>query len=148
MLGGDDTEDLLREAVELLQPSVARYETAVAELWLARVTSSDVEARTLLRSALDSSLECGSPGLYRRAAAELRQRGVDVPAEPKDVRWVSVAERRIVDLAATGATYRAIAQDLFLTPAAVERTLADVRARLGVPPDATDGVLAAAMPPA
>jgi DNA-binding CsgD family transcriptional regulator len=142
-LGGQGAEAMLREALDLLGPSVARYECARAELALARVTGDTAEREALLRAALDRSLECGSPGLYREVAAELRSSGVDVPADPEEVVWVTATERRIATLAAAGGTSRAIAQDLFVTPLLVERTLAELRDRLGV---ATDAELAAALP--
>jgi DNA-binding CsgD family transcriptional regulator len=142
-LGGEGAEEMLREALDLLGPSVARYECARAELALARVTGDAAERVALLRAALSRSLDCGSPGLYREAAAELRASGVDVPADPEAVVWVSATERRIATRAASGATSRAIAQELFVTPPLVERTLAELRDRLGV---ATDAELAAALP--
>ncbi len=52
---------------------------------------------------------------------------------------LTATERRVARLAATGATASAIAQELFLTPAVVERTLAEVRKRLGVSTDAELG---------
>jgi DNA-binding CsgD family transcriptional regulator len=134
-LGGEGAEAMLREAYELLGPSVARYECARAELALARVTSSPSERESLLRAALGRALECGSPGLYRETATELRELGVDVPAEAGDVVSVSEVERRIVARLAVGHSYRDIAQELFLTLATVERTLSDLRARLGVDHD-------------
>jgi DNA-binding CsgD family transcriptional regulator len=142
-LGGDDAEAMLREGLDLLRPSVARYECARAELALARVTGDPAERRSLLRAALDRSLECGSPGLYREVAAELRADGADVPADAGDVVWVTPTERRIALRVAAGATSRAIAQELFVTPLLVERTLAELRDRLGV---GTDAELAAALP--
>jgi DNA-binding SARP family transcriptional activator/DNA-binding CsgD family transcriptional regulator len=134
-LGGDGVEAMLREAYELLGPSVARYECARTELALARVSASPSERESLLRAALGRALECGSPGLYRETAAELRGLGVDVPAEAGDVVTVSDVERRIVSRLAAGYSYRDVAQELFLTPATVERTLAHLRARLGVDHD-------------
>lgn len=142
-LGGDGAEEMLREALELLRPSVARYECARAELALARVTGDSAEREALLRAALERSLDCGSPGLYQEVAAELRADGVDVPADAGDVVWVTANERRAAQLAAAGASSRAIAQEFFVTPALVERTLAELRDRLGV---ATDAELAAALP--
>jgi DNA-binding CsgD family transcriptional regulator len=135
-LGGDGSEKMLREALELLGPSVARYECARAELAVARVTPDRAERQALLRAALDRSLDCGSPGLYREVAAVLRADGADVPAEAQDVVWVTATERRVARLAASGTSSRVIAQQLFVTPALVERTLADLRDRLGVDTDA------------
>ena len=135
-LGGEGSVEMLREAYELLRSSVARYECARAELALARRTDDASERESLLRAALGRALDCGSPGLYRETAGELRAVGIDVPPEADQVVRVSATERRIVSRVAAGYTYRDVAQDLFLTPATVERTLADLRLRLGVTDDA------------
>jgi DNA-binding CsgD family transcriptional regulator len=142
-LGGDGAEAMLREAVDLLRPSVARYELACAELALGRVTTDAAEKESLLRAAMDRAVECGSAAVYRQAAAELRAAGLDVASDVLDVVWATTTERRIAELAATGAGHSAIAQELFLTPSVVETTLADLRSRLGV---ASDTELAGALP--
>jgi tetratricopeptide (TPR) repeat protein/DNA-binding CsgD family transcriptional regulator len=143
-LGGPGAEDMLREALELLRPSVARFELACAEVALARVSTDPAERESLLRSALDRSLECGSDGLYRQAAAELIADGIDVPADPASVFTPTQTERRIINAVAGGYSHREIAEALFLTPARVERTLAELRAGLGATDDSElPGLLAA-----
>jgi DNA-binding CsgD family transcriptional regulator len=142
-LGGEGSEAMLREAVDLLRPSVARYELACAELALGRVTTDATEKESLLRAAMDRAVECGTAGVYRQAAAELRAAGMDVASDVLDVVWATRTERRIAELAATGAGHSAIAQELFLTPSGVESMLADLRSRLGVESDAE---LAGALP--
>jgi DNA-binding SARP family transcriptional activator/DNA-binding CsgD family transcriptional regulator len=144
-LAGEDAEPMLREAYELLRPSVARYERACAELALARVTADKAERTALLGSALALAAECGSPGLYRQVSDELVADGADAPAPFDDVVSLTATERRVAQLAAAGAAPSAVAQELFLTPAVVERTLAEVRERLGVQ---TDAELGAALTPA
>ena len=52
---------------------------------------------------------------------------------------LTATERRVAELAAAGSTVSVIAQSLFVTPAAVEGILADVRSRLGVRSDAELG---------
>ena len=52
---------------------------------------------------------------------------------------LTATERRVAELVAAGASASAVAQELFLTPAVVERTLAEVRKRLGVRTDAELG---------
>jgi DNA-binding CsgD family transcriptional regulator len=141
----DDAEPMLREAYELLRPSVARYELACAELALARVTGDKAERTALLGSALALAAECGSPGLYRQVGDELVADGADAPAPFEDVVSLTATERRVAQLAGAGAAPSAVAQELFLTPAVVERTLAEVRERLGVQ---TDAELGAALTPA
>ncbi len=143
-LGGPGSEEMLREALELLRPSVARYELACAELAVARVSTDAAERESLLRAALDRSLECGSPGLYRLAAAELISDGIEVPPDPANVFTPTQTERRIINAVAGGYSHREIAEALFLTPARVERTLAELRAGLGATDDSQlPGLLAA-----
>jgi hypothetical protein len=134
-LGGPDAEALLREALDLLRPSVARWEVAAAELALACVTGDDDERLLLLDAALEGAAACGSPGLYARAAAEVVAAGAPAPPDFADVLVLTSTEKRIAELASCGASSSAIAQELFVTPATVERTLADVRSRLGLGPE-------------
>jgi DNA-binding SARP family transcriptional activator/DNA-binding CsgD family transcriptional regulator len=134
-LGGADAEGMLREGHELLEGSVARYEFARVELALARAVSDASERESLLRGALGGALECGSPGLYRETAAELQAMGIEVPADAADAVSVTESERRMVLRLSAGAAYRDIAEEFFLTPAAVERRLRDLRTRLGVSDD-------------
>ena len=138
-LGGDGSVEMLREAYLLLGPTVARYELACTELALARVTSDAEERESLLRAALDRAATCGSPGLYRQAADELAADGAGAPPPFEDVLVLTVTERLVAELAAAGSTVSAIAQSLFVTPAAVEGILAEVRTRLGVSNDAELG---------
>ena len=65
--------------------------------------------------------------------------GAGAPPPFEDVLTLTATERRVAELAAAGSTVSDIAQALFVTPAAVERTLADVRSRLGVRSDAELG---------
>ena len=134
-LGGPGAEETAREALELLEPSVARFELACAQLAVARVSQDAAERETLLRTTLDLSLECGSPGLYRQVAAELAADGIEVPADPASVFTPTQTERRIISAVANGYSHRDIAEALFLTPGRVERTLAELRAGLGAATD-------------
>jgi tetratricopeptide (TPR) repeat protein len=148
-LGGPGAAEMLREALELLGPSVARFELACAELAVARVSTDPAERDSLLRSALQRSLECGSPGLYRDVAAELvadGSSGDDVPPDPAAVFTPTRTERRIISAVARGYTHREIAEALFLTPGRVERTLAEARRGLGAANDEELAQLVAAHP--
>jgi DNA-binding SARP family transcriptional activator/DNA-binding CsgD family transcriptional regulator len=135
-LGGPGSEELLREAYDLLLPSVARFELACAELALARVTDDTSERERLLRAALDRAAACGSPGHYARCAAELVALGQPAPPDYARVVTLTATERRVAELTVAGAGPSAVAQELFLTPAVVERTVAEVRERLGAVDDA------------
>jgi DNA-binding SARP family transcriptional activator/DNA-binding CsgD family transcriptional regulator len=144
-LGGPGSAEMLREAYVLLEPTVARYELACAELALARVTDRPEERERLLRAALDRAISCDSPGLYGQVSAELVADGAVPPPAYEEVVSLTATERRIARLAADGASASAVAQALFLTPAVVERTLGEVRERLGV---SNDAELGAALGPA
>jgi DNA-binding CsgD family transcriptional regulator len=146
-LGGPGSEEMLREALELLTPSVARFELACAELAVARVSGDPAERERLLRAALARSLECGSDGLYRQVAAELVADGADVPPDPAAVFTPTQTERRIVAAVAKGYTHREIAEALFITPARVDRTLAELRRGLGASSDAELAQMVAAHRP-
>ncbi|HEX7187375.1 MAG TPA: BTAD domain-containing putative transcriptional regulator [Actinomycetes bacterium] len=134
-LGGPGSEEMVREALDLLRPSVARYELACAELAVAMVATGS-ERESLLRAALERSLDCGSPGLYRKVAAALIADGAAVPPDPATVFNPTQTERRIIAAVVKGYSYREIAEALFLTPARVERTLTELRAGLGAATDA------------
>jgi DNA-binding SARP family transcriptional activator/DNA-binding CsgD family transcriptional regulator len=135
-IGCPGAPEMLREAYDLLLPSVARFELACAELALARVTDDARERERLLRAALDGAAACGSPGHYARCAAELVALGRPAPPDYADVVTLTATERRVAELTVAGAAPSAVAQELFLTPAVVERTVAEVRERLGAVDDA------------
>jgi DNA-binding CsgD family transcriptional regulator len=99
-----------------------------------------VEARQLLRKAVDMAYHLGARPLARGAEAELRATG----AKPRRVPFsgleaLTASERRIAELAANGLTNREIAQTLFVTGRTVEGHLTnvfnklDVKARTGPP---------------
>ena len=135
-LGGPGSTEMLREAYDLLLPSVARFELACAELALARVTADVAERERLLRAALDRAAACGSPGHYAACSAELVALGLPAPPDYGQVVTLTATERRVAELTAAGASPTAVAQELFLTPAVVERTVAEVRERLDAVDDA------------
>jgi DNA-binding NarL/FixJ family response regulator len=92
-----------------------------------------VEARQLLRRALDVAHQVGAGALARRADTELRATG----ARPRRVQLsglesLTASERRIAELAADGLTNRQIAQTLFVTARTVEGHLTNVFNKLDV----------------
>jgi ATP/maltotriose-dependent transcriptional regulator MalT len=127
-LGGARSEDLLREAVEVLRPTRARLQLARSLHGLAAVSADDRERRSLLEEALDLATACGADGLRRDVVAGLHRLGVEAPAAPA-LPPLTMSERRIADLAAHGASARDIAEELFLTPARVEGVLAVLAGR-------------------
>jgi DNA-binding CsgD family transcriptional regulator len=141
--GGDRGEVLLREAVDVLAGSDSRLEHARALTDLGaflRRANRRVEARELLRQAVDTAHHIGAAALAERAETELRATG----AKPRRVlltglEALTASERRIAELAADGLTNREIAQMLFVTARTVEGHLTnvfnklDVRARSELP---------------
>jgi DNA-binding NarL/FixJ family response regulator len=134
--GGQRGEDLLREAIEVLGGPDTRLEQARAltELGaLLRRSNRRVEARKMLRQAIDSAYRVGAEPLARRAETELRATG----ARPRRIMLtgleaLTASERRIAELAADGLTNAQIAQTLFVTARTVEGHLTHVFLKLDV----------------
>jgi DNA-binding CsgD family transcriptional regulator len=141
--GGHLGEALLREAIEVLAGPDTRLEhaRALADLGgLLRRGNHRVEARQLLRQAVDTAHHLGAEALALQAETELRATG----ARPRRVlltglEALTASERRIAELAAEGHTNREIAQSLFVTARTVEGHLThvfyklDVKARTALP---------------
>jgi ATP/maltotriose-dependent transcriptional regulator MalT len=133
-LTGD--EDVLREAVDLVEDSPARLERAAALLDLGsavRRSGRRAESRDLLGRALDDAEFCGAVPLADRAATELRVAGF----RPRRNRLTGPAaltpsELRVAELAAAGSSNREIAQALFVTTKTVELHLSNAYRKLGV----------------
>ena len=111
-----------------------RSDAALAALGaLLRRANHRVEARPLLRRAVDVAHHLGAGALARRAETELRATG----AKPRRVllrglEALTASERRIAELAAAGLTNREIAQTLFVTTRTVEGHLTNVFNKLDV----------------
>ncbi len=141
--GGHRGEVLLREAIDVLAGSdtCLEHARALTDLGaLLRRANRRVEARELLRQAVDTAHHLGAAALAERAETELRATG----AKPRRVMLtgleaLTASERRIAELAADGLTNREIAQTLFVTVRTVEGHLTnvfnklDVRARTELP---------------
>jgi DNA-binding CsgD family transcriptional regulator len=136
VVGGQDGEALLREAIEVLVGPDTRLENARAQADLGallRRRNQRAEARHPLRQAIDTAHHLGATALAERAETELRSTG----AKPRRVRLtgleaLTASERRIAELAASGLTNREIAQTLFVTDRTVEGHLTHVFTKLGV----------------
>ena len=134
--GGARGQALLGEAIEVLADPDTRLEQAraLADLGaLLRRGNQRVEARHLLRQAVDAAYRLGAAALARRAETELRATG----AKPRRVllsglEALTASERRIAELAAEGLTNREIAQTLFVTARTVEGHLTNVFNKLDV----------------
>ncbi|MFD9467421.1 LuxR C-terminal-related transcriptional regulator [Streptomyces sp. NPDC060027] len=126
----------LWESQTILDSSLARLEHAKtltalgAEL---RRHGSRTEARPLLRQALDLATQCNATPLMEVARTELAAAGGrprrDALTGPAAL---TPSEHRIAELAATGATNRQIAQQLYVTPKTVEVHLSAAYRKLGI----------------
>jgi DNA-binding CsgD family transcriptional regulator len=134
--GGAHGETLLREAIEVLGGPHTRLEQArsLADLGaLLRRGNRRIDARDMLRRAVDAAHHAGARPLADRAETELRATG----ARPRRVmvtglQALTASERRIAELAAQGLTNRQIAQNLFVTGRTVEGHLTSVFTKLDV----------------
>jgi DNA-binding CsgD family transcriptional regulator len=134
VIGGDQGELLLREAVDAFARGDARLERAraLADLGaLVRRRNRRSEARQLLREALDGAHRVGARGIAERAETDLRATG----ARPRRIMLTGVesltaSERRIAEHASQGLTNREIAQTLFVTARTVEGHLTSVFRKL------------------
>jgi DNA-binding NarL/FixJ family response regulator len=132
----DDGEAHLREAVELLERSTARYELAAASAALGTAVRLDrrpADAREPLRRALELAERCGADGLVQRVRSELYATG----ARPRTTERsgpgsLTPSERRVAELAAAGRTNKEIAQALYVTLKTVEVHLSSSYQKLGI----------------
>lgn len=120
------TVDGTRASLELLK---ARVEHGAA----LRAAARHADARPVLRAALDQAVALDASGLERRAKRELhaaggrpRKAALSGPAS------LTESERRVVDLAAEGATNREISEALFVTRKTVELHLSNAYRKLGI----------------
>lgn len=102
--------------------------------WLRRARRR-ADARAQLREALEIFDRLGAALWAERARAELRATG-DVPAAPRvaddPLSVLTAQERQVVQLAATGASNRDIAAQLFLSPRTVGYHLYKAFPKLGI----------------
>ncbi|MFD4501858.1 ATP-binding protein [Streptomyces sp. NPDC058457] len=132
----DEAEKLYLEAIEHLEASAARPQTARAHLvygeWLRRRRRRR-EARDSLRTALALFEAMGAEFYIRRARTELAATGARLRHRPvESAVHLTPQEARIARLAAAGAPNRDIAAQLFLSPSTVEYHLRKTFRKLGV----------------
>ncbi len=128
--------DDLREAVAIAAASPARLEHAKALIALGaalRRAGRVRDARQPLRQAIERAEACSAPALVEQARTELYAAG----GRPRTTALtgpgsLTASERRVVDLAARGATNRDVAQALFVTPKTVELHLGNAYRKLGI----------------
>ena len=134
---------LLRGSVEQLRDAVAHLERSPARRELARALielgaaqrrrGERTAAREPLRRALDIASAGGLLATAERAREELRVTGAKIHRpESSGLAALTPSERRIVDLAASGASNPEIAQTLFVTVKTVEMHLGNAYRKLGI----------------
>jgi DNA-binding CsgD family transcriptional regulator len=126
----------LRDAVELLEQSVAKLELAHSLCALGatlRRSREPAVAREPLRRALELAERCGADGLVEQARTELYAAGARPrTAALSGVESLTASERRVADLAADGRSNKEIAQALYVTPKTVEVHLSNVYRKLNI----------------
>jgi DNA-binding CsgD family transcriptional regulator/RecA/RadA recombinase len=126
----------LREAVEVLDGAPAPLEHARAQLALGGAlhdAGDAAGAREPLRRALEIADQCGAAPLAGQARTALVATG----ARPRRAALtgpgaLTAAERRVAEAAASGASNREIAEELYLTPSTVRIHLSRSLRKLGV----------------
>jgi DNA-binding CsgD family transcriptional regulator len=135
--GGRRGIQRLRDAVEILGSSPARFEHARAEVDLGAALRRDgqpTEARQQLRAGLELAVRCGSPRLVELARQELdatgirRRRRIHLSGTSA----LTPSEGRVARLAAEGLSNPQIATMLFVTRKTVEMHLGNVYRKLGI----------------
>ena len=129
-------EQLLEEAVEVLDGSEARLELAGALVDLGaeiRRSNRKSGSREPLMRGMDLAHDCGAEPLADRARTELRASGMRVRRTAlSGPESLTDSERRVADLAVEGKTNREIAGELFVTVKTVEVHLSNTYRKLGV----------------
>jgi ATP/maltotriose-dependent transcriptional regulator MalT len=136
--GGPEGVEAMRASVDVLEGAEGRLEHARSLLELGaalRRAGERVEARDVLRTALDEAARMGASGVADRAHEELVAAG----ARPRRNRRMlsgreslTASEDRVAALAAEGLTNREIAQRQFVTVKAVEWHLRNVYRKLDI----------------
>jgi DNA-binding CsgD family transcriptional regulator len=128
--------EFLREAVDVLAPSVFRleYAKALVELGAARRRRGErAAAREPLREGLDLAYRCGAGPVVTQALEELRATGARPRRAVRDgPDALTAGESRTALLAARGRSNREIAQELCVTLKTVEGTLMRAYSKLGI----------------
>jgi ATP/maltotriose-dependent transcriptional regulator MalT len=133
---GGDSIQTLQEAIALLERSPARLEHARALVDLGgalRRRGYRRDARHPLRSGYQLARECGADALAEYARTELQASGVRLRREAlRGADSLTPSERRIAEMAASGASNVEIAQALFVTLKTVEMHLTHTYRKLEI----------------
>ena len=134
--GGDDAEELYREAITRLRRTRIRVQLARTHLlygeWLRRERRR-LDAREELRTAHELFTDFGVESFAERARVELEATGVRARKRTVDtLDQLTSQEEQVARLAAKGATNREIAAQLFISPSTVEYHLRKAFRKLDV----------------
>ena len=138
LLGGPgEWEQHYRDALGVVGEDVPEFERGRTELLYGEALRRDrrpAQAREPLRSAVGRFQKLGAGAWAERARAELRATGetVNRSTDPSGLHELTPQELQIVRLVASGASNRAVATALFLSPRTVEYHLYKVYPKLGV----------------
>ncbi len=128
----DERESCLTEAIELAELGGCGADGARLRL-LRAAGRSGSEARDDLQDALAICDQTGAGHIGSQVLGALAELGARPRrAAVSGIRSLTPAERRVVDLAGSGATNRVIAETLFLTEKTVETHLTHAYRKLGV----------------
>jgi DNA-binding CsgD family transcriptional regulator/tetratricopeptide (TPR) repeat protein len=137
LLPSDEALASLREAVRLCEVEESEDHRVRAETDLGAVLMANRHTRDQGRELLERAVAYGRdhdvPAVVRAAATALLRNGVRVPGlgeTPLD--RLTRGEQRVVELAASGLTNRAIARELFVTVKAVEWHLSNAYKKLAI----------------
>ena len=129
-------QELLEEAVLVLEPSQARLEHAYALTDLGatlRRADRRADGRARLTAGLELARACGATRLAARAVTELEAAGAHPrPSVSAGVDALTPSERRIAEMAAAGSSNPQIAQALFVSLKTVETHLGHAYGKLGI----------------
>ena len=133
---GDEGIEVLREAVDVLAGSPARYEHAQALVALGgalRRSGRRADAREPLANGMELAFRCGAERLVSEAREEL----VACGARPRRIERsgfdaLTASQRRVVRLAAEDRSNAEIAQTLYLSVKTVEHHLSNAYGKLQI----------------
>jgi DNA-binding CsgD family transcriptional regulator len=136
VLGGEEGETLLREAVAIAATSPARIQHARALVDLGaalRRANKRAEARDTLRRGAELAYRSGTAALVERANQELAATGARPRKEAVGgIYSLTASERRVAELAAQDMTNKEIAQALYVTVKTVEVHLSSAYRKLAI----------------
>jgi DNA-binding CsgD family transcriptional regulator len=136
LTGGQEAEDLYREAISLIGPSQMTVQLARTHLlygeWLRR-ENRRIDAREQLRTAHEMFADMGVGGFAERAARELQATGERVRNRTTDTHaQLTARETQIARLTGDGLSNPQIAAQLFMSPRTVEYHMRKIFTKLAI----------------